>query len=331
MKMKQSIIRIAISALLAVALVVGAVTFAPTRTSAGSLSTAIIAMFPKNVGEFSYADLKAARKFSWFSQLYGQVLPPRFRQFEQFLGSSGVDPNSQVEEIAWANITSGKGDDVVGIALGQFDPSTVESKLKAQKVPTVEVQGYHLYAFGSGAGAGDILFVFFDSNTAAFGNRSVLEHLINVRMGGEETLLTGKLFPLIAEANGNGIIWAVLDQDHTHLAMQQLIPQAGQFPQAADIISRLHAMIINIDADSGVDAHFQAVCNSVDDANLLSAALQAGLMVRRYQEAQGNPSLAKALDQVRVTPTGDRLKIDAPVSQEELLSLIQTKAFASPM
>ncbi|MFY9805553.1 MAG: hypothetical protein WA211_04000 [Candidatus Acidiferrales bacterium] len=329
--MKQSILRSAISSLLAAALLLSTVTIAPSRTSAGTLSTAIIAMFPKNVGEFAYADLKAARKFSWFSQLNDQVLPPRFKQFEQFLGSSGVDPNSQVEEIAWANITSGKGDDTVGIALGQFDPSASEAKLKAQKVPVFEVQGFHLYAFGSGAAAGDILFVFFDANTAAFGNRSVLEHLINVRMGGEETLLTGKLFPLISEANGNGIIWAILDKDHTHLAMQQLVPQASQFPQAAAIIARMHAMIININADDGVDAHFQAVCDSVDDANLLSAAMQAGLMYRRYQEAQTNPALAKTIDQVRVTPSGDRLKVDAPVSQEQLMSLIQTKAFAAPM
>ncbi len=330
--MKHSITRSAISGLLAAALVLSTVTIAPKRAAAGTLSTAIIAMFPKNVGEFAYADLKSARKFSWFSQLNSQVLPPRFKQFEQFLGSSGVDPNSQVEEIAWANITnSGKGDDTVGIALGQFDPSAAETKLKAQKVPVFEVQGFHLYAFGSGAAAGDILFVFFDANTAAFGNRSVLEHLINVRMGGEETLLTGKLFPLISEANGNGIIWGILDKEHTHLAMQQLVPQASQFPQAAAIIERMHAMIININADDGVDAHFQAVCDSVDDANLLSAAMQAGLMYRRYQEAQTNPALAKTIDQVRVTPSGDRLKVDAPISQEQLMSLIQTKAFAAPM
>src|SRR6202007_1903285 len=129
--MKKSVTRGAISGILAFRLVFGTMTIAPTRTSAGSLSTAIIGMFPKSVGEFSYADLKAARKFPWFSQLYGQVLPPKFRQFEQFLGSSAVDPNSQVEEIAWANISSGSADDVVGIALGQFDPATVETKLKA--------------------------------------------------------------------------------------------------------------------------------------------------------------------------------------------------------
>src|SRR6202041_2400423 len=153
--MKRLVLRRVISGLLAFAFVFGTVAIAPTRSSAASLSTSIIGMFPKSVGEFCYAVLKAARKFRWFTQLYGQVLPPKFRQFEQFLGSSGVDPNSQVEEIAWANISSGSTDDVVGIALGQFDPSTVETKLKVQKVPHFEVQGYHLYAFGSGASAGD--------------------------------------------------------------------------------------------------------------------------------------------------------------------------------
>ena len=304
----------------------------PRAPRPASLSTSIIGMFPKTVGEFAYADLKAARKFPWFPQLYGQVLPPKFRQFEQFLGSSGVDPNSQVEEIAWANVSSGSDGRCGGHCARPVrpchggEPNSRRRKFRPSKcraiISTLSAaeRPRAIFCSSSSIPAPPL------SATAA-----VLEHLINVRMGGEETLLTGKLFPLISEANGNGIIWAVLDKDHTHLAMQQLVPQAGQFPQAAAIIGRLHAMIININADSGVDAHFSAVCDSVDDANLLGAAMQAGIMYRRYQEAQGNPSLAKTLDQVKVTPTGDRLKIELPVSQEELLSLIQTKAFAAPM
>ena len=73
-------------------------------------------------------------------------------------------------------------------------------------------------------------------------------------------------------------------------------------------------MTISVDADSGIDAHFQAVCNSPDDANLLAAGMQGALMMRRYQEAQDHPDLAGALDQVRVAPAGDRLKIEAPVT-----------------
>src|ERR1700722_16541509 len=74
----------------------------PSLAHAGSLSTDVIGMFPKNVGEFAYADLKKARSLSWFPQLKQQMLPARFKQFEQLLTSAGVDPNSQVEELVWA-------------------------------------------------------------------------------------------------------------------------------------------------------------------------------------------------------------------------------------
>jgi len=297
---------------------------------AGSLSTAIVGMFPKNVGEFAYADLKTAHKYPWFAQVREQLLPSRFRQFEQFLTSAGVDPNTQVEELAWGAIEAkgSNAEQIVGVALGNFSPSSVEERFKQQKLPSINVHGYNLFAFGTGSGANDILFFFLDSNTAAFGHRAALEKLIGVRFGESESLLDNdQLFPLINEANGNGLIWAVLNQSYTHLAMQQLIPQASQFPQAAAIVDRLKAMEINVQADSGVDARFQAVCNSVDDANVLAAALQAGVMYRRYQEQQSNPDLAKALDGVSIAPAGDRLKLEIPVSEEQIGGLIKSRAF----
>lgn len=331
--MKRIMHRYGLTALLAGVYLLGILFAAPRHTFAGSLGTEVIGMFPKQVGEFAYADLKSARKFPWFPQLREQLLPSRFRQFEQMLASAGVDPSTQVDELAWGSLTTSKGtsEDVVGVALGGFNPSSSEEHFKQQKLAMVDVHGYHLYAFG-GAGSGGLFFTFIDSNTAAFGQRSSLEKLIDVRTGLAESLLRNdQLFPLINEANGTGIIWAVLDKSYTHLAVQQLLPEASQFAQAGPILSRLQAMTINVEADAGIDAHFQAVCGSTEDANLLAAALQAGLLYRRYQEAQAHPDLAGALDRVSVTPSGDRLKIEAPVSQDQLLSLIRTRAFAVPM
>lgn len=304
----------------------------PLPTHAGTLNTSVIGMFPKDVGEFAYADMKSARQYPWFAQLREQILPSRFREFEKFLTSAGVDPNSEVDELAWGAVVAPKsgGEQVVGVALGEFNPSSSEDKFKQQKLPMIDYHGYHLYAFGSGAGVNDILFLFIDSNTAAFGHRGALEELIDVRTGVAESLLANDLmFPLINEANGTGIIWGVLDQKYSHMAMQELLPEASQFAQASPIINRIRAMTFSIEADSGIDAHFQAVCNSTDDANLLAAGMQAALMVRRYQEAQQHPDLAGALDQVRVSPSGDRLKVEAPVTQDQLLSLIRTRAFAA--
>src|SRR4029077_7555932 len=115
---------------------------------ANTLGTEVIGMFPQNVGEFAYADLRQARALSWFPQLKAQMLPTRFKQFEQFLTAAGIDPNSQVEELAWATVGAppppvsqnapangangakqqsapGPGSEqVVGVALGSFRPET---------------------------------------------------------------------------------------------------------------------------------------------------------------------------------------------------------------
>jgi hypothetical protein len=331
---KKNLRRTTTIAVLIASVLLAAMALLPRPSAADTLSTAIIGMFPKEVGEFAYADLKTARGLSWFPQLREQLLPSRLREFEQFLKAAGIDPNTQVDELAWGAIPASKdqGEQIVGVALGQFSPSSAEDQFKQKKLPAINVHGYNLYAFGSGSGPGDILFFFLDSNTAAFGHRKALEKLIGVRFGESESLLRNDtLSPLITEANGSGLIWAVLNQSYTQLGLRQLLPQADQFPQAATIVKRIQAMVITVKADSGVDANFQAVCASPDDANLLAAALQAGVMYRRYQEQQANPELAKALDNVRISPRGERLTVEAPVSNEQMSTLIRNKTFSVPM
>lgn len=302
--------------------------------SAGTLSTSVIGLFPKDVNEFAYADLKSARKFKWFPQLKEQMLPSRFRQFEQFLVSAGIDPDTQVEELAWAlrAPSAESGEMVVGVALGQFNPSSAEEYFKAQQLPLSKYRGFNLFAFGSGVGPNDIVFLFLDSNTAAFGHRSVLEQLIEVRYGGEESVLRNEeLFPLINETNGRGLVWAVLDPTYTRIGMNQIIPEAAQFPEANNLFSKIRALTIRIEADRGVDANFQAVCATPDEANVFAALLQAGLLYRRQQEGQGNPEFAKVLEDIRVTPSGDRLDVRMSLTEETLLALIRRATFAVRM
>ena len=68
---------------------------------AGGVGADTVGLFPKGTGEFGYVDLKKARTMKWFPALEQQVLPERFRQFEKFLASAGVDPNTQVDELVW--------------------------------------------------------------------------------------------------------------------------------------------------------------------------------------------------------------------------------------
>ena len=318
----------------------------PKPARAGRLGADVIALFPKEVGEFAYADLKKARSLKWFPQLQEQMIPDKFRQFEKFLASAGVDPNSQVDELAWGLVAEGMsaktedagsaavptGEEIVGVALGNYNPSSTEAFFKQQKLPTFKARGYTLYAFGTGSGANDLFFFFIDSNTAAFGHRAILEKMIEVRFGSEEGLLRNeKLFPLINEANGSGVVWAVLNPAYTRLAMQQLAPEVEQFPEAAKLVSRMQNMIITVEASSGVDGKFQAVCGSTEDANTLGQLLQAAFLYKRYQAQKDNPDLAQLLDQARVTPAGDRVTLRISLTDDQMTSLIRKNTFALKM
>lgn len=320
---------------------------APGATRAQQLGNDTIALFPKNVGEFAYANLKLARAQKWFPQLQEQMLPERFRQFERFLASAGVDPNSQVEEVAWGLIPEGvtsktegtgstavpTGEEIVGVALGSYNPNSTEAYFKAQKLPTFKSHGFTMYAFGSGAGPNDLFFLFVDSNTAAFGHRTQLEKMLNVRYGGEEGLLRNdKLFSFINETNGSGVVWAVLNPAYTRLAMKQLAPQIQQFPEAAKLVTRMQNLLISVQASSGIDGKFQAVCGSSDDANTLAQLLQLALVYQQYQAKQQNQQdLSQLLGQAQVTPGGDRVTLRMSLSDDQMAALIKKNTFALKM
>jgi hypothetical protein len=312
---------------------------------AGSLSADTIALFPKDVGEFAYVDMKQARTMKWFPALQEQMLPERFRQFEKFLASAGVDPNTQVEELAWGLVPQSaakedaksaadvpESEQIVGIALGNFNPDSTEAYFKQQKLATSKSRGYTLFAFGSGVGPNDLFFFFIDSSKAAFGHKQLLEKMIEIRYGGEEGLLgNDKLFSLINEVNGSGVVWAVLDAGYTRLAMGQLAPEVEQFPEAAKLVQHMQSMIISVTASSGLEGKFQAICAAPDDANTLSQLMTAGLLYKKYQASKDNPELGQLLDQASVTPSGERVVIRLSVSDDQMTSLIKRNTFSFKM
>jgi hypothetical protein len=315
----------------------------PGTSRAGSVGSDLLGLFPKNSGEVAYADLKTARQFPWFTQLKQQMLPAKFREFETFLTSAGVDPNTQVTELVWAMVPSSPTTDpkgasvptteqIVGIALGQFQPSSAEAYFTAKKLPIVKVRTFSLFAFGGGSGPNDLFFFFLDSNTAAFGQRQELEKLIGLRYGeGEGLYANTDMSALVNQANGGGTVWAVLNPAYTRLAMQQLVPETSQFPAAAQLASKLKAMTISVKGGSGIDAKFEAVCGSSEDANTFAALLQAGLMYKKYQVGNTNPDLGQMLDNTQITPAGDRLNLKLTLTDDQMLSLIRKNTFAVTM
>lgn len=315
-------------------LLVAAIATRVPRAAARPVSSEVLSWLPRTVGQVSYLDVHGLQQYAWFDPLREQMLPTRFRQFERFLQSVGIDVHGQLQELVWATVpaTQQTPEEVVGVALGEFSPDTVRQQCLRLQLPAKTIRGDHWFAFGSGESPYDVFFSFPDPNHLVFGQKDALEQMAAARSGEAETVLSHpELAGLIQQANGQGPFWAVLGRFYAQQGLRQFMPALGQFGQASALLQKMQALVITVDVSSDIGAQFEAVLPTVDDANTFAALLQAGLLYQRYQPAAARQPLWELLDQAQIVPRGDRLDLRVRLRQEQLLDLIRQRAFAVPM
>jgi hypothetical protein len=160
-----------------------------------------------------------------------------------------------------------------------------------------------------------------------------LKRVLRVRDGQEDSLLQNEsMMSLIEGANGNGVFWGVVSSSGTGRAIDRLIPEAANFPQSRDLISKLKEMMITVRASDDVEVDFQAISDSPDDTVFISQLLQAGVLMRRYEtKNENNPGLATLLDGLRILPSGNSLAISLRLTSDQVISLIEHNTFSMKM
>lgn len=312
---------------------------------AGSLDSTVIGMFPKDASDLGYANLEEARRLPWYPQFAAQVVPVAFFGFDQFLQAVQIRQTSSINEVAWASVSArtsnsetqaGRGSnsgEPVAIALGDFDIDTIESYLDSRKVPFIEAGNYSLYSAGLGAGSNGVFFVLLDRQTVVFGPLGPLKRVLRIRDGLEDNLLQNEsMMRLIESANHNYVFWGVLNLSGGERVIDRLVPEAANFPQSRDLISKLKEVMITLKATDDVELDFQAASASPEDAVLISRLLQVGVMMRRYEaKNEDNPDLATVLDGLRILPNGNGLDISLRLTADEVVSLIEHNTFSTKM
>jgi hypothetical protein len=308
---------------------------------ASSPPSEVIGVFPRDTAEFAFVDLQQARSLAWFPELQRQVLPDELRQFEQLLASPGMDRGSRVEELAWGLAPPGSqrppsqdsgapvGEGIIVVAFGQFSPESTEAHFKAQKRAVVRVRDYLLYPLSGGTAGGGLFFSFMNSTAVVLGERRVLERVIGIRYGEEQSLLSNTdLAPLISQANGRSVVWGVLSAPRAWLEMQSIVPLVQEFPQSQGLLSQLRAFTLEIDADTtGIQSRFEVVCASSNDANMFAALLQADQRFQGSQVVKSTQDVAALLDQAKIVPSGDRLDVTLDLADDQVVGLLQHNSF----
>ncbi|HEV2314153.1 MAG TPA: hypothetical protein VGR94_02505 [Candidatus Acidoferrales bacterium] len=304
-----------------------AVLCTPHFVYASTLDISVAQMFPKEVGEVGYLDVAAARQQPWFAVAEQSLLPTRFRKLEFFLSAAGLPVDTQVDSLAWGTlpVTKIHGGGLVGVAFGHFSPITVEDYFRQQNLPSAEFRGLRLLQIGGGEASNDLFLTFLDSETAVFGQRAAIEHLLAVHFQGDQNLAQNSdLYDLVQDARQSSLAWAVWNRDYSRAALQQLLPQAAQIPQAAALLGRIQSMEFDITNQGSLSAQSEIVCSSPADAVTLAALLQAGIAYREHDSTRGGSQPSSLFDSIRVTVNAERVEVEIPLSMDRLDSALRS-------
>ncbi len=312
------------------ALLALAVLLAAVPAGASALRTDVLFLLPEESGEVAFLDLQILRESPHYSLVKSRLLPARFLHFERFLRSMGVEVDKDADWLAWALVPAGPErpqELFLGFAQGQFKPEKVDEYYQKQKLPVVDYRGMTLYPFGSGTSAEDLLFIFLDSSTAAFGTRASLELMLETRFGGHENLGSNDaLFSRIYEVNGVAPIWAVFDENYTRLAFRQILPEAAKFPEFSKSAERFRGGLLRVEPDREVTVTFQAWCAQPADAQSFSLLLQAGLLAQSWHVKESDPVLSAVLGRTAVNTAGERLELQVSIEESAFKALLERRS-----
>src|SRR5580700_6260741 len=91
-------------------------------------------MVPSEIQQLISVDYRTLKDSPTAMALKQQVLPDNLKQFEAALKNIGIDPDKDVDTLAFASFRAGKqGVRGVGVADGPFDKKLVLKKMKLQK------------------------------------------------------------------------------------------------------------------------------------------------------------------------------------------------------
>src|SRR5437762_6190398 len=117
------------------------VTLLSAMAFAAPLPSSVRPAIPSDVQQLICVDYRTLKNSDTAQQLKAQVFPDQLKQFEMALKGAGIDPDRDVDQLAFISYRTPKQAlEIVGAAQGVFATKAVLRKLKLKKVKVVK---YH--------------------------------------------------------------------------------------------------------------------------------------------------------------------------------------------
>lgn len=298
---------------------------------AQALPRQVQALYPAEVGELVYVDVRALQATPHYSQIKAQVLPEKFRQLEQFSAMLGIRFDSEIQQLSWAMVGSpeAKAIGFMGVAEGQFTPAEAERQALQLKLDVARHAGATVLMLGRNDQEQEFVFAFPDAGTAVFGFRPWVEQALERRAQGGASLLNNTAMrEMVDQLNGRVPLWLALDEKFAALGLKQMLPGAASLPGFDRLAASLRGATLAFELTGGLRGAAGVRCANASDALLFSTLVQAALTYQTWQMRETNADLARVLGEMQVNRNDTRLDLALAIREPDFVALLQKNSFA---
>ncbi len=289
---------------------------------AAQIDTDARSAIPHDVQQLIVVDYRIMENSPPAMDLKSRDLPPELKQLETALKTSGRDENHDIEQLAFAAVRVGGGDNVriVGIAQGQFQINDMMATLQKKKVKAIVIRNNKLYPMG----ASGMLVTFLNPTTMLFGTNDGIKPALDCRDGLAPNFLTNQDMLAAMQQVDTSPIWSILDQKGTQYMMHSLLGQASQLTDYETVRKRLLDSSYTMDFSNGVKFNLFVTTSDTFTAATMSSLLNAAAM---YEKVSGNPTEKQAIDSTTIDSTAGVLSVKFAASDSQFSALLQSPLF----
>ncbi|HUK25291.1 MAG TPA: hypothetical protein VLV49_11985 [Terriglobales bacterium] len=286
------------------------------------LGSSARAVIPADVQQIICVDYRTLKDSPTAMALKQQVLPPALKQFEVALRGVGINPDQDVDELAFASFRLGKqGIQVVGMAQGSFALQTVMKKIRLQKIRPAKYHESDIYPMSGG-----MEMTFLDDNTLLFGNGTAVRGALDARDGYSQTLdSNGQILDMMGSVD-SGTVWSVLDQQGTQNMLRSALGDAARVADYDTVKSRLLGSRYTMNFSDGIKFDMSVVTSDSITAATLSSLLKMGML---YRKMNATPVEKTAMDDMTVDSDSSNLQIHFQTDDKQFQSLLHSDLFAA--
>ncbi len=293
-----------------------------SMASALPLSSGARSCVPADLLQLISVDYRSLKDSPTAMQLKQQLMPDNIKQFEAALKSIGLDPDKDVDTLAFASFRAGKqGVKTVGVASGPFNMKAVLKKMKLQKYVPKKYNNSEIYPMDGG-----FVMSFLDDNSLLFGDSSSIRVALDTKDGQVMGLDTnGTMADMMADVD-SAPVWSILDQQGTQNMMRSALGDAAKVADYETIKKRLVGSRYTMNFTSGVNFDLTVLTSDAITAGSMSSLVKAGIV---FKKMNATPVEKVAYENTAVDSDGSNLQIHFKANDQQFQALMHSDLFAA--